>query len=79
MQILLPKGAILFREHDAGDGVLVICSGQVELSCTSREGRVLILKVAVPGDVLRLGAVVSSSRFEQPAETIEPVQVKKIR
>jgi CRP/FNR family cyclic AMP-dependent transcriptional regulator len=79
MQMMLPKGAILFREHDAGDGVLVICSGQVKLSCTSREGKVLILKIAVPGDVLGLGAVISSSRFEVTAETIEPVQVKKIR
>jgi CRP/FNR family cyclic AMP-dependent transcriptional regulator len=59
MQMMLPKGAILFREHDAGDGVLV--------------------KIAVPGDVLGLGAVISSSRFEVTAETIEPVQVKKIR
>ncbi len=77
--ITLPKGAILFREQDAGDGVLVLCSGQVKLSCTSREGKVLILKIAVPGDVLGLGAVISGSRFELTAETIEPVQLKKIR
>jgi CRP/FNR family transcriptional regulator, cyclic AMP receptor protein len=79
MQRMLPKGTILFREQDAGDGVLVLCSGQVKLSCSSREGKVLILKIAVPGDVLGLGAVISGSRFEVTAETIEPVQVKKIR
>jgi CRP/FNR family cyclic AMP-dependent transcriptional regulator len=73
-----PQGAILFREHDASDSVLVLCSGQAKLSCTSRDGKVLILKIAVPGDVLGLGAVVSGSRFELTAETLEPVQVKKI-
>jgi CRP/FNR family cyclic AMP-dependent transcriptional regulator len=79
VQMLLAKGVILFREHDPGDSVLVICSGQVKLSCSSREGRTLILKIAVPGDVLGLGAVISGSRFEVTAETIEPVHVKKIR
>jgi CRP/FNR family transcriptional regulator, cyclic AMP receptor protein len=39
VQTLLAKGAILFREHDPGDGVLVICNGQVKLSCTSRCGQ----------------------------------------
>ncbi|HWZ49834.1 MAG TPA: Crp/Fnr family transcriptional regulator [Granulicella sp.] len=78
MQMVLPRGAILFRENDPGDGVLVICRGQAKLSCTSREGRTLILKIAVPGDVLGLGAVISGSRFEVTAETIEPTQVKKI-
>jgi CRP/FNR family cyclic AMP-dependent transcriptional regulator len=77
-QMLLPKGTILFREHEPGDAVLVICSGQAKLSCTSRDGRTLIFKIALPGDVLGLGAVVSGSRYEVTAETIEPVQVKKI-
>jgi len=79
VQMLLAKGAVLFREHEPGDGVLVICSGQVKLSCSSRGGKILILKIAVPGDVLGLGAVISGSRFEVTAETIEPVHVKKIR
>jgi len=79
VQLVLAKGTFLFREHDPGDSVHVICSGQVKLSCTSREGRTLILKIAVPGDVVGLGAVISGSRFEVTAETIEPVQVKKIR
>jgi CRP/FNR family cyclic AMP-dependent transcriptional regulator len=74
----LPQGTILFREHDAGDSVLVLCSGQAKLSCTSRDGKVLILKIAVPGDVLGLGAVISGSRFEVTAETLEPVQAKTI-
>jgi CRP/FNR family cyclic AMP-dependent transcriptional regulator len=75
----LPKGAKIFHEDGQSNGVFVVCTGQVKLSCTSMEGRTLILKIAMPGDVLGLGAVISGSRYEVTAETIEPTQVKSIR
>ena len=74
-----PKGARLFQEDGRSNGVFVICNGQVKLSCTSREGRTLILKIAMPGDVLGLGAVISGSRYEVTGETTEPTQIKSIR
>jgi CRP/FNR family transcriptional regulator len=73
-----PSGARLFGEDESGDTVFVICSGQVKLSCTSREGKTLILKIAMPGDVLGLSAVISGSRYEVTAETIEPTEIKSI-
>ncbi len=79
MQMRLPKGAILFQEDDPSHNVAVICDGQVKLSCTSREGKTLILKIAVPGDLLGLGAVISGSRYEATAETLESTLVKNIR
>ena len=79
VQANLPKGAKLFREDGPSNGVFVICTGQVKLSCTSREGRTLILKIAMPGDVLGLGAVISGSTYEVTAETIEPTQIKSIQ
>jgi len=79
VQATLPKGAKLFQEDGPSNGVFVICTGQVKLSCTSREGRTLILKIAMPGDVLGLGAVISGSRYEVTAETIEPTEIKNIR
>ncbi len=79
MQMRLPKGAVLFQEDDPSQNVAVICDGQVKLSCTSREGKTLILKIAVPGDLLGLGAVISGSRYEATAETLEPTLIKNIR
>jgi CRP/FNR family transcriptional regulator len=79
VQATLPKGTKLFMEDGSSNGVFVICTGQVKLSCTSREGRTLILKIALPGDVLGLGAVISGSRYEVTAETIEPTEIKSIR
>jgi CRP/FNR family transcriptional regulator, cyclic AMP receptor protein len=79
VQATLPKGTKIFQEDVPSSGVFVICTGQVKLSCSSKEGRTLILKIAMPGDVLGLGAVISGSRYEVTAETIEPTEIKNIR
>ena len=78
-QATLPKGARLFEEDSPSDAVFVICTGQVKLSCTSKEGRTLILKIAMPGDLLGLGAVISGSKYEVTAETVQPTEIKSIR
>jgi CRP/FNR family transcriptional regulator len=75
----LTRGAMLFQEGQSSDRIFVLCTGQVKLSCTSKEGKTLILKIAMPGDVLGLGAVISGSKYEVTAEVIEPTQVKCIQ
>ena len=57
----------------------MICTGQVKLSCTSKEGKTLILKIAKPGEVLGLSAVISGYPHEVTAVAIDPVQIKSIR
>ncbi len=74
----LPPGATLFLENAPSHGVFVICTGQVKLSCTSKEGRTLILKIAMPGDILGLGAVISGSKYEVTAQTVQPTEIKSI-
>jgi CRP/FNR family cyclic AMP-dependent transcriptional regulator len=74
-----PRGTTLFRESEKVNSVYVICTGQVKLFCTSKDGKVLILKIAMPGDVLGLGAVLSGAAYEVTAETVEPTQIKSIR
>ena len=75
----LPKGAILFQEEDQSQSVSILCEGQVKLSCTSRDGKTLILKIALAGDVLGLGAVISNTPYEVTAEAIEPIRIKNLR
>jgi CRP/FNR family transcriptional regulator, cyclic AMP receptor protein len=72
------RGTTLFNEGGRSNGVFVICTGQVKLFCISKEGKTLILKIAMPGDVLGLGAVISGSAYEVTAETLEPTQIKSI-
>ena len=73
------RGAKLFTEGDAARNVFVMCSGQAKISSTSRDGKTMILKIAGPGDVLGLSAVLANVPYEVTSEAIEPCQVKAIR
>ena len=70
-----PGGAILFVEGQLPRGAFVLCSGKVKLSTTSREGKVLVLKLVQPGEVMGLSAVISEEAYEVTAETIGPCLV----
>ena len=78
VQITVPAGSIIFYEDDPAISVTVICSGQVKLSCSSPEGRTLILKVAVSGDLLGLSSVISGAVYEVTAQALETCLVKTI-
>ncbi|MGO9085862.1 MAG: Crp/Fnr family transcriptional regulator [Candidatus Sulfotelmatobacter sp.] len=71
----LPAGAILFVEGQSPRGMFILCSGRVNLSTTSREGKVLILKTAEAGEALGLSAAVSGACYETTAETATPCQL----
>src|SRR2546425_9517573 len=73
-----PGGAVLLVEGQMPRGALVLCSGKVKRSTTSREGKVLILKMAEAGEVLGLSAVISGTCYELTAETAGPCQVNFI-
>ncbi len=70
-----PKGARLFIEGQPSEGVFMLCRGRAKLTTHSRNGKALILRVAVPGEVLGLSATVSDFVHETTAEAIEPCQV----
>jgi CRP/FNR family transcriptional regulator len=73
------RGAKLFSEGDPARNVFIICYGQVKISSTSRDGKTMILKIAGPGDVMGLSAVLANVPHEVTAEAIEPCQVKTVR
>lgn len=77
-QRTVARGTELFREGERGDAIFLLCTGQVKLSCSSKEGRTLILKIAMPGDVLGLGAIISGSPYEVTAHIVEPAEVRQI-
>ena len=74
-----PAGAVLFVEGEEPRGAFVLMSGRAKLSICSANGKVMILRIAKPGEVLGLHAVVSSTGFQATAETIEPCQVSFVR
>jgi CRP/FNR family transcriptional regulator, cyclic AMP receptor protein len=74
-----PKGATLFMEGHPSNGIFMLCQGRVKLSTCSRDGKVIILRVAEPGEVLGLSATVSNLNYETTAEVIESCQVNFVR
>ena len=68
---VFPAEAAIFVEGQAARGVFLLCHGQVKLSITSREGRTLILRIAKPGEVLGLHAVVTGKPYTVAAETMQ--------
>jgi CRP/FNR family transcriptional regulator, cyclic AMP receptor protein len=66
-----PKGAVLFVECEAPRGIFVLRKGRVKLSICASDGRILILKIAEPGEVLGLSASVSGKAYQLTAETVD--------
>ena len=75
----LPRGGVLFVEGQVPRGIYMLCKGRVKLSCNSRDGKTLIIKIVEPGEVLGLHACVSGIPYELTAETIQPCQVNFIK
>src|ERR1700745_107706 len=74
-----PAGAVLFLEKQDPRGVFVLCAGQVKLSISSSAGKILILRIAKPGEILGLMAAMSGTPYEVTAETIHPCQLSYVR
>jgi CRP/FNR family transcriptional regulator, cyclic AMP receptor protein len=69
---VFPDGAVIFIEGQAPRGIFMLCQGQAKLSITSSAGKTLILRIAKPGEVLGLDAVVTGKPYESTVETMLP-------
>jgi CRP/FNR family transcriptional regulator, cyclic AMP receptor protein len=74
-----PPGAVLFIEGEAPKGVFVLSKGHVKLTLASANGRVMILRIVKPGEILGLHAVISNVGYQATAETVEPCKVNFVR
>jgi CRP/FNR family transcriptional regulator, cyclic AMP receptor protein len=79
MTATYPAGAVLFVEGEETHGAFVLSAGRVKLSICSVNGKVIILRIARPGEILGLHAVVSSTGFQATAQTIEPCHLGFVR
>ena len=53
----------------------VLCEGRAKLSTTSRDGKTLIVRIAEPGEILGLHAVITGGPYELSVETMQPSQL----
>ncbi len=74
-----PKGTTLFREGQSSDGVFMLCQGMVKLSSCSKDGKIIIIGVARPGEMLGLSAAINNREYETTAEVLDLCQVNFIK
>lgn len=71
-------GERVLHEGYAADRVYVMCHGRIKLTASSPEGKLLIVRIAGPGDVLGLAAVLKGSTHKVTAEALERCEMKAI-
>lgn len=73
-----PKRTTLFAEGQPAKGVYMLCQGKVKLSSCSPDGKMIILEIAEPGDILGLSAALTGKDYETTAEVLELCQVNYV-
>jgi CRP/FNR family transcriptional regulator len=79
MEMTYPQGSRLFFETQEPEQIFILTSGRVKLSVTSREGRMMILRIAGEGQCIGLAAVLSDTSHEVSAEVSENCRARVIR
>src|SRR5215217_7402982 len=65
------RGKVLFAEGEPARGVYILRSGRAAVSISSSEGRIVIVRMAQPGDVLGLNSAVRGAPFDTTVKTLE--------
>jgi CRP/FNR family cyclic AMP-dependent transcriptional regulator len=68
----------LFAEGDMPQGIFLLGTGRVKLYSTAAQGKVFITKIARPGELLGLNAVVLGKPYLVSAEVVEPSRINFI-
>jgi CRP/FNR family transcriptional regulator len=66
------RGVVLFAEGEAVRGAYILRTGRATVSISSSEGRVVMLRVVQPGDVVGLNAVLRNDSYDTTVKTLEP-------
>jgi CRP/FNR family transcriptional regulator len=76
--ISLPAQATLFTQGEEARCLYLICSGYLKLTTGQHQDRQMIVRVAGPGSMLGLYAVLSHGAFEVSAETLTNAQLRPV-
>ena len=69
----------IFVQGQDPEQVFLLCSGYVKLTASSPRGRKMIVRIAGPGALLGLHAVVSDNPYEVTANTLSEVRLRSVR
>jgi CRP/FNR family cyclic AMP-dependent transcriptional regulator len=71
-------GDRILEEGAPAEVICVICKGTLKLTTSSRDGRLLLLRIVGPGDVLGLASALKGTAYEGTAEALEACEVRVI-
>jgi len=74
-----PKSSTLFRENEEARGIYVLCDGSAKITMSSSEGKTLILRIALPGEILGLTEVLAGKTYGITVETLHTSRVSFVR
>lgn len=77
-QVTYPSGAVVFKEGQPVAELFLLSEGQVKLFAKSSGGHTMIARIARPGDVLGLSAMLNDLPHEVTAETLCPCSLKHV-
>jgi CRP/FNR family transcriptional regulator len=66
------RGTILIAEGEPARGVYILRSGRATVSIASSEGRIVMLRMSQPGDVLGLNSTLRNAPYDTTVKAIEP-------
>jgi len=70
-----PRGSVLFVEGQRPRGVYVLCEGRAKVSIASAEGKTLVLRIAQPGELLGMNAILTGGAYGATVETLERCRI----
>lgn len=76
--ISLPAQAPLFAQGEEARCLYLICSGYLKLTASGHGDRQMIVRVAGPGSILGLYAVLSHGVYEVSVESLTPAQLRPV-
>jgi CRP/FNR family transcriptional regulator len=76
--ISLPAQAALFSQGEESRCLYLICDGYLKLTAGRSDGRHMIVRVAGPGSVLGLYALLSHGVYEVSAESLTAAQLRPV-
>src|SRR5215213_7965647 len=71
LSLMHPRRKVLFAEGEPARGVFILRTGRATVSISSSEGRLVILRIAQPGEVLGLSSALRNASYNTTVKTIE--------
>ena len=70
-----PRGSVVFSEGQRPKGVYLLMEGRAKVCVSSPEGKTLVLRVAMPGDLLGVNSVLTGKPARATVETLERCRI----